>query len=72
MGKIPGRIIQPEAKVLFSCEPVKSYKLRAFKRQWCNMPRIGVPMPKGKRWKEKRGDKSQPSQKASEANSIRS
>lgn len=70
MGKTQG-MIHPKVKFHHRHEPMKPGKLFNSKIQWCNKQRTDIPFPKGKNWKEERGDGSQASSKPSKANTFR-
>lgn len=70
MSEIPG-IINPEAKFVFSCEPVKPDKLCASEIEWWNRHRVHNLILKGGNEKEGRDDEFQSSLKLNKANFIR-
>lgn len=45
------------AKLFSMCEPVKAGKLSASKIQRWSEPRLDIPIPKAKTWKEKNNKK---------------
>ena len=70
MGEILGTI-HLETKFLSSFEPVKLDRLSAYKIQWWDTHRIGIPIPKGGNWETENGAVSPEGQKPSNAYSTR-